>query len=193
MEYYPTAMHSSPALTIPRSRPIVFVTIAVLGCTLDLWTKSWVFGWLGLPGGDTHWIIPGFFGLQTSLNQGALFGMGQGQWLVFAALALVAVIGIPLSLFKFGAAVDGWLNIALAFIMGGILGNLYDRLGLWWTEAMIPAPQHAVRDWILWQYKDWVWPNFNLADSFLVTGACMILVQAILPPKLFDKSPEPSA
>jgi signal peptidase II len=178
---------------LPPSRWITFVTIAVLGCALDLGSKSWIFGWLGPPGGETYWLIKDYFGLQTSLNEGALFGIGQGKVFVFALMSISAAIGIPVWLFWFRAAIDGWLNTALAFIMAGILGNLYDRLGLWWTEDLTRFPRYAVRDWILWQFQQWTWPNFNLADSFLVTGACMILIQAILPPKLIDNGPSSSS
>lgn len=174
---------------VPTSRWLTFVLIAVLGCALDLGTKSWVFAWLGPPGGDTYWLLPEYFGLQTSLNQGALFGIGQGKVFIFASLSITAALGIPIWLFWFRAALDGWLNTAMSFIMAGILGNLYDRLGFWWTEELARYPRYAVRDWILWQFQEWTWPNFNLADSFLVTGAIMILIQAILPPKLIDKGP----
>lgn len=175
-------------LGVPRSRVVWFVLIAAVGCAVDLATKSWVFRWLGPPGhSEPWWLIEGYFGLQTSLNEGALFGIGQGQVVLFAGLSLAAAVGIPVWLFVFGAARDGWINVALSLIVAGILGNLYDRLGLWWTkeyaELPIPIPQYAVRDWILWQYGQWRWPNFNLADSFLVTGTAMILVEAIVPPK----------
>ena len=61
-------------------------------------------------------------------------------------------------------------------ITGGIIGNLYDRLGLWWQDTYPAEWQSGVRDWILWQASDeWKWPNFNIADSLLVVGACMLL------------------
>ena len=171
---------------ILRRRLMWFLAIAVIGCAADLATKSWVFRELGPPPlehgiDNTRWLVGRYIGLQTSLNEGALFGMGQGKVAFFAALAILAAVGIPLWLFIFAAARDGWVNIALAFVMGGILGNLYDRLGLWWDASFIGYPKHAVRDWILFRYGDWTWPNFNLADSYLVTGAVMILIQAFLP------------
>ncbi len=54
-------------------------------------------------------------------------------------------------LFVVGAARDRLLLISLSGITGGILGNLYDRLGLWCTPEWeaIGYPKHAVRDWIL--------------------------------------------
>ena len=67
-------------------------------------------------------------------------------------------------------------------VTGGILGNLYDRLGLWSTAA---DRVHAVRDWILISYGGYdlpvlghSWPNFNIADSLLVCGAGMLFWHA---------------
>ena len=180
----------SPTL---RRRLLLFLLIAVLGCALDLGTKSWIFAELGPPRLEPPekiwWLVGNNFGLQTSLNQGALFGIGHGQITLFASLSILAAIGIPVWLFVFRAAEDAWLNYALALITGGILGNLYDRLGLWWDATRHAAyPPHAVRDWILWQAAGYSWPNFNLADSFLVVGSMMILAQATFfpPQKIID-------
>jgi signal peptidase II len=68
--------------------------------------------------------------------------------------------------------------------MAGVLGNLYDRLGLpgevWQSGARAGEPVFAVRDWILWQVNaQWRWPNFNLADSFLVIGAAILFLRAL--------------
>lgn len=184
--------------SIPRSRIIWFFVIALTGCALDLATKSWIFQTLGPPShgqDEIWWLIEGYFGLQTSLNEGALFGMGKGNVVIFATLSIAAAIAIPVWLFVFGAARERWIALALALITGGILGNLYDRLGFWWSDAYAGYPAYAVRDWILWQYNGWRWPNFNLADSYLVTGAAMVVLETFLPrgQKFVDKSPLPSS
>lgn len=160
-------------------RLAVFLAIAGGGLTLDLWTKHVMFARLGPPGSGTEWVVSGHFGWQTSLNEGALFGLGQGFVFVFAALAAVAAVAIGYWLFVAGAAADRLLNVALAGVMAGVLGNLYDRSGLWWSKQFEGFPRHAVRDWILLQYDDrWVWPNFNVADMFLVGGAGLLILQA---------------
>lgn len=163
---------------VPASRYAEFLLIAIGGCALDLWTKHWIFHRLGMPGGPTLWIVEPYFGLQTSLNEGALFGLGQGNVALFATLSGVAAIAITAWLFWSGAARDHWLNLALSLVMAGILGNLYDRLGLWSVPDNAGVSRSAVRDWILWQYRDWVWPNFNLADSFLVCGAALLILHS---------------
>jgi signal peptidase II len=173
---------------ISAHRCIVFLLIAVSGCALDLATKSLTFRWLGLPGptSQTKWIWQGVFGLQTSLNEGALFGLGQGMVPVFAGLSILAALGIFFWLFFAGGSRDWLLTIALGLIVAGIFGNLYDRLGLpgmtWNGVNSLHAygdPVYAVRDFILVMIGPWHWPNFNFADSFLVCGAILLVCHAL--------------
>jgi signal peptidase II len=132
------------------------------------------------------WLIDGRLGIETSVNRGALFGIGEGYWWVFALLSVVALIGIGTWLFAYKAARDRWLTVALAFVSGGILGNLHDRLGLWDSAGLKSDFHHGVRDWILFVWPEVKlrmfnpWPNFNIADSLLVTGAIMLLVHAVV-------------
>lgn len=180
---------------LPKSRYVVFVTIAVVGCAVDLVTKYFVFASPSLRAGDIWWQWPGHAGIQLSLNEGALFGFGQGGVWFFAVLAVLAAIAIPTWLFIFKAARDAWLTFALGCVMAGVLGNLHDRVGLHgekWPQSMPRAgqPVYAVRDWILWQVNDhWRWPNFNVADSLLVVGAALLFVHALWPPgKAIERS-----
>jgi signal peptidase II len=158
---------------------VVFVAISGVGCLADLSTKQAIFRWLGFSSGDNiWWLWEGFIGLQTTLNRGALFGMGEGGGRIFAALSILAAIAIVLWLFVYRAAQSAWLTVSLSLITGGILGNLYDRLGFWVTPEVPEAYHYAVRDWILFRVGNWSWPNFNIADSLLVCGAAMLLWQA---------------
>jgi signal peptidase II len=170
---------------VPASRYILFFSIAAGGCAADLLTKHWVFAWLGMPGGQTWWLWQEVVGFQTSLNEGALFGIGQGMVPVFAALSFAAALAILWWLFYAGAAREWLLTAALACVMAGIAGNLYDRLGLpglLWNYAnslhQHGEPVHAVRDWILVMIGTWPWPTFNIADSLLVCGAGLLVWQA---------------
>lgn len=169
-------------------RILLFLAIAIGGTGLDLWSKDRLFAELGPPGSfrapdnieSVRWIWPDFFGLQTALNQGALFGMGQGKVWLFATLSIGAALAIVYWLFVVGAARDRLLLVALSGITGGILGNLYDRLGLWCTPELeaVGYPRHAVRDWILFRFSGWTWPNFNVADMLLVGGAGLLILHA---------------
>jgi signal peptidase II len=107
----------------------------------------------------------------------------------FAAVSFIALCAIPLWLFKFGAASDFWVTVALAAITAGVIGNLFDRLGLPGLDWGILYEQregeavYAVRDWILFQINDqWRWPNFNLADSYLVCGAAVAMLRTLWVP-----------
>ncbi len=137
----------------------------------------------GLRNGEIWWVIPNYAGFQLSLNEGALFGMGQGLVWLFALLSVVAVIGIPFWLFRYGIASDLVITLALGCVTGGILGNLFDRLGLhgetWFYDpSRAGTTAYAVRDWILVQLSpQYRWPNFNIADSLLVVGAGIILLK----------------
>jgi signal peptidase II len=173
---------------VPFSRYVVFTSIAVIGCGADLATKAWVFSIAALRDGEILWLWSGHVGVQLSRNWGALFGMGQGKVWLFATLGVVAALAIPIWLFVFRAARDKWLTVAMGSIMAGVLGNLYDRLGLsgeTWKGPMLHSPDaiYSVRDWVLWQLNDqWRWPNFNIADSMLVCGACLLFVHAVRQP-----------
>ena len=60
---------------VPWTRYVMFAAIGVAGCGLDLLTKHWVFQWRGLPRENNEWwILKGYFGIETALNTGALFG-----------------------------------------------------------------------------------------------------------------------
>lgn len=170
---------------IPLSRIVVFSLLAVVGGALDLWTKHAVFAWRGLPHErEPWWLIDNYVGIETAVNPGAVWGIGAGQGLLFAALSVLAAVGILLWLFYFGGAHQWWLTVAMGCVMGGIIGNLYDRLGLWWQPGYPEEWKSGVRDWILWQAgPNYRWPNFNIADSLLVCGAAMLLWQSFFPPE----------
>lgn len=169
---------------VPTSRYLAFFSIVTCGCFVDLATKNVMFSWLGMPSaGRTHWIWRGHAGFQTSLNEGALFGIGQGQVWLFGTLSVVAALAIFYWLFVARAAVDWLLTVALGCVTAGIFGNLYDRLGwhrlIWQIPPRLGQPVYAVRDWVLIQASEtWRWPNFNVADSLLVCGAGLLLWHA---------------
>jgi len=189
---------------IPASRLLVFALLAAAVLAIDLSTKSIVFNDLGYPGaelqptatgahvrfaapvareGESKPYLDGWvtFRLLTSFNRGALWGLGQEYTWLFAALSLAAVVGIPVWLFGFSAARSLWLTIALALILGGTLGNLYDRIGLHGCRDSDGAPIAAVRDFLLFTFGTFHWPVFNFADMFLVTGASMLVGHSLLP------------
>lgn len=190
-----------------RSYRLLFVSLAVLGLLADQGTKYGVFrwlydgtdrgewevveGWFRLTAEFTERVKPcdcGFGALQTwsapkmpRVNHGALFGIGGqhegGANHVFAAVSILAAAGILVWATRRSTAADGWLCAALGLILGGTIGNLYDRVVF-----------NGVRDF-LYFYKI-EWPVFNVADCCLVVGAGMLLVHAFLiQPKATDPGP----
>ena len=194
---------------VPVSRYVCFLTLAALGLVWDLYSKSVVFHSLGAPGGASAWTWPQNWGwggvspivqfqLHTNFNAGALWGMGQGKSWLFATLSVCAACGILFWLFVRKGAISWWLTVALGFVMAGILGNLYDRLGLhgWVDENQ--APVYAVRDFLhFWFFAGtpahFDFAIFNFADSFLVTGAIMLIVHSLfMQPAEKSTSPAPA-
>ena len=112
-------------------------------------------------------VIPDYFSWTLAYNTGAAFsflaeGGGWQRWL-FAVIAVVVSAVLVVWLKRLGRN-DTWLAIALALVLGGALGNLYDRIAL----------GHVI-DFILvhWQNRHY-FPAFNFADSAITVGAIML-------------------
>jgi signal peptidase II len=161
------------------ARSAAFVAIAAGAFALDCLSKLWVFSWRGWPDAEQpiYWLIPNYLGVQTSVNHGAVFGLGAGFTWVFASLSFVALGAIGYFALLRRERLEALVFYTLAFVAAGILGNLYDRLGLYHTPATPDLVKYGVRDWILFQCPAIPlpilnpWPNFNFADCFLVVGA----------------------
>ncbi len=162
-----------------------FAGLAGSALAADLWTKDFMFRRLFQPGAEwqtPEWLVEEVFGFQPSFNPGALFGMGAGLSWLFASVGIVFLLLIVAWLVFGGGWRDRWLVVAAGFVSAGIAGNLHDRLG-WGMRAGFPeSARTSVRDWILFRLEGVPffdpWPNFNLADSFLVAGAGLILVHS---------------
>jgi len=170
--------------TVPRNRYVWFGLLSIAGVAIDLGSKAWVFGELGYPGRSSHWVYQFFdgwltFRFLTSINEGALWGIGQGFTWLFALLSIVAIVGVSVWLFVYKAARSLWLTIALGLIMAGTLGNLYDRAGLHGCVGEDGSVVYGVRDFLLFTFGSFHWPIFNFADCFLVTGAIMLAIQSL--------------
>ncbi|MDB5337642.1 MAG: Lipoprotein signal peptidase [Planctomycetaceae bacterium] len=167
---------------IPILHYVVFFVLSINLLVWDLYSKWHVFSTLGFEHRQSEsWFVwlwgKDVFRLMTSFNHGALWGMGQGYSAVFAILSVVAALAVIYWLFLARGAQSLWLTVALAFVMAGTLGNLYDRLGLHGLRDDLTGQiQYAVRDFLYFQIIEW--PIFNFADTFLVTGAIMLLIQS---------------
>ena len=179
-----------PASPPPGRLPVwgIFVGLVAMTAAADLVSKAVAFARLGMPGMQPGvLVVPGMLWWETNLNEGALFGLGQGMGWLFITVSALALVGITLAVARLRLPGDGLLLSALGLISGGILGNLYDRLGLpgltWHAPlARQGQPVYAVRDFIHFRLEGVIdWPIFNLADSFLVIGAGLLLVLSFRP------------
>jgi signal peptidase II len=150
----------------------LFGVLAAAGLALDLGSKWLAFALVGEPqdGRANPKLIvwPDVFSITTSFNEGALWGLGRKlphANLVFAGLSVLAALAILYWVFARGAVKDRPLTLALGLIMAGTLGNCYDRL-VW----------GKVRDFLYFELIEW--PIFNLADTWLVCGALLLMIQA---------------
>lgn len=148
--------------------------LALIGLAADQASKYGVFHALQTTPQNRTEVIPGAFDLvaqwvtpdEPHVNTGALFGMGRGANVVFATISLLAAIAIIWWGSYQSTAHDRGLCLALGLILGGTLGNLYDRVIF-----------GGVRDFLHWKYLV-NWPVFNFADCCLVCGAGLLLIQA---------------
>ncbi len=167
---------------VPANRYVCFAVLTLGGLWWDLYSKSTVFADLFAlrrvrPMGEWFdgWLR---FRLCALINHGALWGVGQGYTWLFASLSLVAVFGVIYWLFVRRAAVSLWLTTALALVMAGTLGNLYDRTGQHGILKADGEIAYGVRDFLLFSFGSFDWPVFNFADVFLVTGAIMLVLHS---------------
>jgi signal peptidase II len=187
------------AASTGRGWPL-FLVVTVAAAAADLLSKSWIFATLGMPGlAAPVPVLPPWLVLETNLNEGALFGMGQGMGALFATVSVAAIVGILVLVSRPSTRADRLLLVALGLIVGGILGNLYDRLGLpglrWHAASGREGlPVLAVRDWIHFEIPGVLdWPIFNVADSWLVIGAGILLITSFTArdPATSEPPPQP--
>ncbi len=123
---------------------------------------------------DTLQVIPGFFDIVHSQNRGVAFGLfndSTSQWrtslLVLFSLAAVALVAVIL----WGAErLDRLSLTGFALILGGAAGNVFDRI-VW----------GRVTDFLDLYVGDYHWPTFNLADTAIVIGCGLLLLEVLRP------------
>ena len=147
-----------------RAGLALWLALAAAVAVLDQLTKQWVLGTLRV--GETIAVAP-FVDLVLWFNRGAAFSFladGAGwQRLFLIVVALVAVFVIVWLLVRHRA--DRLFCVGLALVLGGAIGNLWDRL------------LHGyVVDFVLLHAGGYHWPAFNLADSAITGGAVMIII-----------------
>lgn len=157
-----------------RARAIHFL-LALVIVLLDRWTKRLVAARIAM---YTHiQIIPGFFRITHTENTGAAFSLfadSPSHWktALLIGFSFVAMVIVSVLLWRQSQALN-ITGIALSLILGGAVGNLWDRVA-----------SGRVVDFLLLYVKQYQWPVFNLADSAIVVGASLLVIEI-----LFHKAP----
>lgn len=183
-----------------------FAGTCVVGLAVDLWTKWWAFKELAIDistdaNGRVRVItgeyqfIPHWLHFEVTANQGAVFGLGQGQVKFFVAVSIFAIF---LLTWLFATSGRRWLpQVVLGMLLAGVLGNMYDRITVGYVRDMIhmlPGWPNPLRGWFPdWQYVfPWI---FNVADVMLCVGVGVTLILGLFHKRDEDpaRSPENDA
>ena len=160
-----------------RARAAHFI-LALLVFLLDRWTKRLVASHLAMYANIQ--VIPDLFRLTHTENTGAacsLFADSPSHWktTLLIGFSLVAMVVVFVLLWKQRHALS-LTGIALSLILGGAVGNLWDRVA-----------SGRVVDFLDFYYRSHHWPVFNCADSAIVIGASLLVLEI-----LFHKAPADS-
>lgn len=155
-------------MSLQSTGKLVWLWLTVVVVVLDQFTKHLATAFLEFarPVG----ILP-VFDLTLLHNTGAAFSFlaGAGGWQRWLFAFLAAVVSVVLIVWlKRLKAHETWLAIALALVLGGALGNLYDRVVLGY-----------VVDFISIHYQRHYFPAFNVADSAITIGAAMLIIDTV--------------
>jgi signal peptidase II len=164
------------SLTTPSQRTwdsrIPLILLAALVIVLDRCSKVWIVHHINP--GYAITIIPGVFRITHVLNTGAAFSLFENSSPIVVrnsliAFSILAVIIVFVLLWRTGRNLS-LTGIALALILGGAVGNLYDRIRF----------SHVV-DFLEVHIIHYHWPDFNVADSCIDIGACLLLIEIFRP------------
>ena len=180
---------AAPAVTgTERAKWTIFAVVSVLSLIADQATKIWARASLPVTGHGTgpggvcvvpedimaHLcggvkvnVIEGFWTHTLSMNPGSAFGLFGGHSFARVMLSIIgiAAVGGMIWMLKKSRTDQRVLHWALAFVAGGAVGNLIDRIYY-----------GVVTDFVSWDLKVMVWPTFNVADIVLVVGVGLMFI-----------------
>jgi signal peptidase II len=160
------------SISLPRRLPWL-LGLSALVILADRISKNWVTAHIRLGGAIP--VIPGILRISHWTNEGAAFSLfadSSRPHLVHAGLvgfSGLAAMLVFLLMFRTAGRFN-WVSVGLALVFAGAVGNLYDRVVF-----------GSVVDFIEVHIFSYHWPDFNIADSAVVTGACMLLLDAVMP------------
>ncbi|HVT96360.1 MAG TPA: signal peptidase II [Acidobacteriaceae bacterium] len=165
---------------VKRDRRAWLLAIAALVILFDRLTKLWIIH--HVEEGDAIVVVQRVFRITHVRNPGAAFSMftestrpEMVRW-VLSGFSILAAAVVLFAILRFGRRMTPTM-IALALILGGTIGNLWDRLR-----------SGLVTDFLEVHIIHYHWPDFNVADSAIVIGGILLVLDA-----LFSGTKEPSS
>lgn len=117
-------------------------------------------------------VIGNFFLITSHRNRGAAFGILQEQRAFFIIITIVIVIGLIWYMHMVRKTAKPWLLVGLTLVLGGAIGNFIDR-----------ARFGEVVDFFKFNFGSYTFPIFNVADSAIVVGVALILIDTLISAK----------
>jgi signal peptidase II len=151
--------------------PFAIAALIIVGDRITKWQVR-----THLSAFDSVSVIPGLFRLIHTENPGAAFGvLASGnpilRNLVLIGVAFAVLLFVAISLWsRRSSSMTVWSRLSFAMILGGAVGNLYDRLG-----------RGTVTDFLEIYNGDWTFPAFNVADSAITVGATLLIIDLLWP------------
>lgn len=158
----------------PRCLPWLLL-ISAADFAADRLTKNWVTRHVGI--GSAIPVIPHVLRITHWLNDGAAFSLFANSAsphavrLGLIVFTLAAAAAVLVAMILMGHRITP-TTVALALILGGALGNVHDRI-----------VYGSVVDFIEVHIFTYHWPDFNVADSSIVVGACLLMLDSLVPKK----------
>jgi signal peptidase II len=159
------------SLQLPRRLPWLLGLSALL-LLADRLTKIWIGNHIAF--GDAIPIIPHVLRITHWTNEGAAFSLFANtaspntvRW-ALVSFSLLAAIVVFVAMIRLGSRIT-LTTTALALILAGALGNVHDRIAY-----------GSVIDFIEVHIFSYHWPDFNVADSSIVVGACLLMLDSLL-------------
>jgi signal peptidase II len=158
------------------------LALSALIIVLDRITKHWVS--THIAEGNDIIVIPHYFAFSHVMNPGAAFSLftdspnpARTRWMLIAFSLIVALV-VFVILIRIGQRLS-LTAVSMALVLGGVIGNVWDRIAY-----------GTVVDFIEVHIVHYHWPDFNLADSAIVIGGILLLIDSLRPRKEPDAEPE---